>query len=550
VARDEQEAGASAESLREQLEERRDERLEERRDERLEDRRDEQLREQRALLDGLPFATAVRDRDGRFLYANAAAAAGYGVTHQAMIGKTEQELLPAGNDAQAVLDLDRQVIDAGRSATVPGQRFVTPEGRRMVLHVTREPVRFCGVQAVLVTALDVTDTVSAVAERRHLERRLAETQRLDGLGLMAVGVAHDFNNLLVGVLANADMGLRDAAEGTRLRTALERIKAAAGRLAGLTRQLLTYSGRGPVEFQSTDLAALTRELLDLLASSLPATIQVELAVADELPRFDCDEAQLSQVVINLVINAAEAMADRPGTIRIGLGREVLDSARTASLTVRSVRGATDFLCLDVSDDGAGMDEATRNRMFDPFFSTKGAMGRGLGLAAVLGVVRAHQGALQVDSTPRVGTRVRAWFPLTQPRPRRGQPAVPNQAALEQRQVLVVDDEPSVREVTCALLEAHGFKAHPAADGQAALDATGGHGPFAAVVLDMTMPGLSVSDTHRGLREALGVDVPILLTSGYTEPDLIATLCALPGTAFLEKPFDIQALVARLNSLLG
>jgi CheY-like chemotaxis protein len=252
-----------------------------------------------------------------------------------------------------------------------------------------------------------------------------------------------------------------------------------------------------------------------------------------------------------VINAAEAIGDAPCAIRIALGCERLDSARTASLTVRSVRGATDFLCLDVSDDGPGMDEATRNRMFDPFFSTKESLSRGLGLAAVIGIVRAHQGALQADSAPGRGTRVRAWFPLVQSRPRRGKAiARAETAGVQPRCVLVVDDEASVREVTCALLEAHGFEARGAADGQTALDAAREQGPFAAVGLDMTMPGLSVTETHHGLRATLGERVPILLTSGYTEPDVLAALCAFEGTEFLEKPFDIESLVKQLDALIG
>lgn len=509
-----------------------------------------QAEELRALLDALPLATAVRDREGRFLYVNAAAAAGYGVAHQMMVGRTDRELLPPGNDAFDVLAADREVIDSGRSLTLPGARFRTFEGREMVLHMTRDAVDFRGARAVLVTAMDVTDASVARNERGQLERRLAEAQRMDGLGLLAGGIAHDFNNLLVGVLGNADLALLEVAPDTNAHKLLGRIQIAAQRLADLAQQMLTYSGRRPTRLQAVDLSAVIHEMLELIASSVPAHIRVESAVAEQLPDVAGDAAQLGQVVVNLVMNAAEAIGSAPGTIRVAASREFLDSARSASLTVRSIRGAADYVCLEVLDDGPGMDEATRARIFDPFFSTKGAHGRGLGLASVIGIVRAHHGALQVDSSPGEGTRMRIWLPLAQELVR----ALPHKAAslgvapARTGRVLIVDDESVVRETAATILQAQGLTVLVASDAATAITVAESAGSIDVVVLDLSIPGSSAEETHRTLRRQLP-DAGILLISGYSEPTVLSKLCEDPRTRFLQKPFSAQALASHVRTLL-
>ena len=511
-----------------------------------------QADELRALLDALPLATAVKDREGRFLYVNAAASAGYGRRPEAMIGVTERELLPPGNDPESTIAADREVIDSERSLTLPGHHFRTSEGRMMVLHVTREPVRFQGAPAVLVTAMDVTSTSQARAERRQLERRLAETQRVEGLGLMAGGIAHDFNNLLVGVLGNADLALLEVGFGSRVHKYLRSIRTAAGRLADLAHQMLTYSGRSPTKLQSVDLGAVTREMVELIGSSIPAEIQVVLAIPEQLPAVAGDPAQLGQVVVNLVMNAAEAIGGKSGTIRIAARREFFDSDRNASLTLRAIRGASDHLCFEVADDGPGMDEATRARIFDPFFSTKLKHGRGLGLASVIGIVRAHQGALQVDSAPGEGTRMRIWLPLAQelaraqPIPNTTKP--PSTISPTGRRVLIVDDDAMVRETAAAILEAEGYTVLAASDGATAIEATKNAGAIDVVLLDLTIPGCSAADTHRRLREVLP-DAGILLISGYSEPGMLRKLLDEPKTRFLQKPFSAGGLAQNVQSLL-
>jgi PAS domain S-box-containing protein len=508
----------------------------------------EQLTELQACLDVLPLATVVKDRQGRFLYVNAAAAAGYGRSCAAMIGGNERDLLPPGNHIDQILAHDREVFESGRSLSVPGQRFRTRDGRNMVLHVTRELVRFAGEPAVLETAMDVTLHATAARDLRQLERRLAATQRLEGLGLMAGGIAHDFNNLLVGVLANAEMAMRELSADTRTATFVKRVTEAAERLAGLTRQLLAYSGRGPVEIEVIDLPSLARESLELVASTISPTIQVETVLPEGSLTVHGDRAQLTQVIMNLLINAAESFGDRAGKVTLTVRLEFLDTDRNASLAVRAIHGPGDYLCLEVRDNGPGMDEATRNRIFDPFFSTKGGPSRGLGLASVIGIVRAHQGALQVDSEVGQGTSMRIWLPLARDKARAKRRQLPTSTAnVGRRRVLIVDDERVVRETTTMVLQTHGFAVQSAANGDHAIELAKGGG-WDLVILDMSMPGRSVHDTHQALRSLLP-GAPILLTSGYCEPATLNALLEQPATDFIQKPFSISELTERIQSLL-
>jgi CheY-like chemotaxis protein len=291
-------------------------------------------------------------------------------------------------------------------------------------------------------------------------------------------------------------------------------------------------------------------MLDLIGSSIPPTIQLEVALPGQLQPVAGDPAQLGQVIVNLVMNAAEAIGERPGTISITARREFLDSDRSASLSLRSVRGASDYLCFEVMDDGPGMDEETRARIFDPFFSTKGKRGRGLGLASVIGIVRAHQGALQVDSAPGEGARMRVWFPLAQElaRVKPSVAAPPITVRTAGKRVLVVDDEPVVRETAAAVLEAQGYTVLASSDGDAAIEVAKNAGGIDVVLLDMTMPGYSAVDVHRGLRSALP-DAGILLISGYTEPSVLTKLLEEPRTRFLQKPFSADELCIQIQRLL-
>jgi two-component system cell cycle sensor histidine kinase/response regulator CckA len=267
--------------------------------------------------------------------------------------------------------------------------------------------------------LDITDRVIAEDDARELERRLLHAQKLESLGLLAGGVAHDFNNLLTGIMAQASLARRHLASVPgSFRDALDQIEALSKRAAGLTRQLLAYSGKGRFVIEPTDVGAVVRELDAMLGLALPKATTLRLELTSDTTQIMADRAQLEQVMVNLITNAAESMPDSGGTVTVRTSLEQCDRARLSAGYGGATLAPGRYVALEVIDTGSGMNEATVGKIFDPFFTTKGA-GRGLGMSAVLGIVRAHRGTIRVTSTPGAGTWFGLWFPVTERGQRRG-----------------------------------------------------------------------------------------------------------------------------------
>ncbi len=402
-------------------------------------------------------------------------------------------------------------------------------------------------RAIADQVAQVLSRILFLAARQRLEERLRHVQKLESLGVLAGGIAHDFNNLLVGILGNADLALLSLPPEARARQPIEGILRAGRRAADLCRQMLAYAGRGPMERRLVDLGQLVQEMIELLRASAGRNVSLELTFGEALPPVEGDPTQLRQVVLNLVTNAAEALEGRPGTVRVtveAVGADDLPAglrpgaggARTGETLVR----------LRVADDGRGMDEEVRQRMFDPFFSTK-RPGRGIGMAAVAGILRGHGAVIDVDSAPGRGTTVTAWFPATT-----GEvPDLPRApAAGEERWrgegvALVVDDEEPVREVGSRMLADLGYEVVAAGDGVEALAALEHHGGRVRVVLlDLTMPRMDGRECLARIRRR-HPDLPVILTSGWEEGDPGDT----PGpTVFLHKPWRRGDLVAALREV--
>jgi len=506
----------------------------------------------RAILYQIPLAILFKDRDGRYLYVNPAGATGYGIPAHELVGRYERDVMPAGNPIEEYLAQDREVIDTGRPAVLPEYTFRAFDGKVQTLYISKFPVDFAGQKAVMITVFDLSRVREIMAERSKLERKVLETQRLESLGVMAGGIAHDFNNLLVGVMANADLALAKTATGSDAVRYLDRVKAAAQRLAALSRQMLAYSGRGRFESELIDLATVTDELLQLLEASISKSVNVQMALGAGLPLVHVDPAQIRQVIMNLITNAAEAIGARTGTVHVSAVSGRFDPAAYPKLTLGAELVAGEYVCLTVQDDGEGMSKRTLKHLFDPFFTTK-ASGRGLGLAAVLGIVRAHQGALEVLSKEGEGTTFRVWLPVA-PRTQRDaqtRPLTTIEAPDRQvgKRVLVVDDERVVREAASAVLEAYGFSVETADSGDHAISAMERTSNIDAVVLDMTMPGRNISDTYAGIR-GVRAGIPIVLTSGFTEQEVIDDLLTHDATAFMQKPFSAKELVDKLCALMA
>ncbi len=368
-------------------------------------------------------------------------------------------------------------------------------------------------------------------EQRQADRALEHAQRLESLGVLAGGIAHDFNNLLMGVLGNAELALPKTEPDSTVRGCLTRIRGAALRASELTHQMLSYAGKGNVAVERVHLGDLVTELGDLLAAAVSKRATVEYRLAPGLPPLLADASQLRQVVMNLLTNASDALAEGIGTITVETGR------------------AREGLFLRVTDTGVGMDDGTRARIFDPFFTTK-STGRGLGLAAVRGIVRSHGGEIRVESAPGRGSSFTVLLPAdaggpgedrTNPLPE-ASPAPPGAT------VLVVDDEEAVRNAARAILEESGYRVVEAVDGPAGVGALARTGPVAAVLLDLTMPGWTGAETLRRLKEARP-GVPVIASSGFPEAEVAAEFPPGEVVGFLAKPYRAEVLLGAVRRAL-
>jgi PAS domain S-box-containing protein len=403
---------------------------------------------------------------------------------------------------------------------------------------------------LMLAVTDITARKAAEEQRWQLEQQMQQTQKLESLGVLAGGIAHDFNNLLTIILGNASLALDELPSMFPARDSLWAIEKTALRAAELCRQMLAYSGQGRFVIETLRLNELVSEMTSLFKASLSKKVLLNLNLADALPSLRGDSSQIRQVVMNLMINAGEALDDRSGVVTVSTG---VMECRPDDLTgaYREERLAAGvYIWLEVSDTGCGMDPETQRRIFEPFFTTK-FTGRGLGLSAVLGIVRGHQGALQVTSALGRGTTFKVLFPAA--------PPVGPQSALStgaplgawqgRGMVLLVDDEDSVRTLGARMLERIGFQALVASDSQEALELyQARRGEIVLVLLDVTMPDMDGEETLRQLRR-LDEQVRVVMTSSYTEAEMAPRFTGQRRCGFLQKPYTLEALTQCLREAL-
>ena len=384
-----------------------------------------------------------------------------------------------------------------------------------------------------------------IDDRKRAEEKIVrQAAKLESLGVLAGGIAHDFNNLLVGIMGSASL-LEDHVAGNA--AALEfvtNLQLSSERAAKLTKQMLAYSGRGRFFVEPLDLSEQVRQIVALIEASIPKNVDVRLTLAERLPTIEADASQIQQIVMNLAINAAEAIGPEGGRVAVSTSIESVNEGTVADFGVGATLMPGPYVKLTVADNGSGMDAETQSKIFDPLFTTK-FTGRGLGLAAVAGIVRGHRGAIKVESAPGKGACFQVWFPAA-PLPSAA-PAPPLEFPGAGK-VLVVDDEEIVRRIARTALERAGYTVLLAADGREAVEVFRREaGEIRLVSLDMTMPGRSGEETFRQLRE-IRRDVPVLVSSGYTEVEVLERFGdSIDG--YLHKPYGITDLARAVHAAL-
>lgn len=394
--------------------------------------------------------------------------------------------------------------------------------------------------------LDVTDRRVASEERLMLETKMQQAQKLESLGVLTGGLAHDFNNILVGMLGNADLASKEVEEGSDVAGYLSSISLAARRAADLVRQMLAYSGKGRFHIETVDLRTVIKEMTHLLETAISKKILLRFQFADEAPILRADATQIRQIVMNLITNASDAIGTRNGLVTVRTGVRHCDLEFLGKARVQEAFHEGDYAYLEVTDTGSGMDAAAQDLIFDPFYSTKFA-GRGLGLAAVQGIVRGHDGALFLKSSRGGGTTFTLYFPLKSGEVTSGTSEDGSPIA-SRRAVLVVDDEETVRSVAKKMLERLGLEVVLANDGSEALEVFRSNPQrFDLVLLDLTMPNMGGEECLTELRK-LRPEMPTILSSGYTEPKSLTGL-GEGHTRFLQKPYDTDQLTAEVRAML-
>ena len=463
-----------------------------------------------------------------------------------------------GSDASAALGLSPQqgipslVADLLKGVAHSRERQVTRADGRVrdtwAQYIPDFTPDRSSVRGFVVLVTDITDQKRAAYERQQLERKLQEAQKLESLGVLAGGIAHDFNNILTGVLGNASLASSDLPSSSPVQDYLEAIKKGSRQAAELCKQMLAYSGRGRFVVQNLSLNTLVEETTHLLQISISKKAVLRFDLYPTLPPVAADATQIRQVIMNLVINASEAIGDKSGVISITTGLTRVDRDYLSGTLVAPEIPDGTYVSLEVSDNGSGMSPETKAKIFDPFFTTKFA-GRGLGLAAVLGIVRGHKGTIKIYSELGRGTTFKVLLPSASGVVHIEPPLAPSRQWKGQGLILVVDDEESVRSTAAMMLKKFGFDVALATNGREAVDLFSVNpGRYTLVLMDLTMPHMDGRQAFAEMRRLKG-DARIVLMSGFTEQEAISQFTGKGLVDFLQKPFEPESLARVLQGSL-
>jgi two-component system, cell cycle sensor histidine kinase and response regulator CckA len=490
----------------------------------------------RALFNAAPIPMALtQESDGRFLMVNLAARNYFGASEQDEPSNHSTLDFYAHPEARDLFiqELSRK----GSLRDYDLDLLVNGIARRFLVSATR--TKYLGKPAILAGYTDITD-------RLRTEEALRSAQKLESLGVLAGGIAHDFNNLLTAMLGNLNLAQLQSSPVSPIQPYLENMEKTVLRAAELTKQMLAYSGKGRFVVRTLDLNHAVEELTHLLSVSISKQVSLRYHLKPGLRPLEADAAQLQQVIMNLVTNASDAIGDHEGTISISTGEQRLDQPTILHAFADQTLEPGDYLTLEVSDSGCGMEPEVLDRIFDPFFTTK-ATGRGLGLSAMLGILRGHRAGIKIYSEVGRGSTFKLLFPASgETHSPSEEPAPVARPRVSRGVALVVDDEPEIRTATLSMFEMLGFdQVLTAGDGQEALDVFQTHADRVSLVLmDLTMPRMNGKDAFRAMRE-IKPEVRVILTSGYNEQEAVQEFLGRGLAGFIQKPYrfkDLQKLV--------
>ncbi|NPV00599.1 MAG: response regulator [Brevinematales bacterium] len=527
---------------------------------------DFQIRVMGALLENLPVGVMMIDAEtGKTLIENAEAVRLFGremlpdikedtVNRRGIAYKSSTGELYPPEEMPVILGLK------GISGHIDDMIIKHPDGSSILIEVFGSPIynNEGKVIASLSIFFDTTERKNAENERINLERQILHAQKLESLGILAGGIAHDFNNLLTAVLGNASLALMDLPSLSPARYNIEEIEKASMRAADLAKQMLAYSGKGRFIIQDIYINDLLNEMSHLVSVSVPKNIELLYHLSGKIPLIQGDATQIRQIILNLITNAADAIGETHGSISVSSGSIRADSALLNYDNPAHRPGLDpdltekEYVYFEVADTGVGMDQATIDKIFDPFFSTK-FTGRGLGLAAILGIVRGHQGAIKINSKPGVGTNFRVLFPAklsVNPEKPLIKAQTPPSDISDAGTILIVDDEFFVRNTASNILSRYGFTALLADNGEAGVELfIKDRDSIRLILLDMTMPKMDGVATLREIRK-ISPDIPVILISGFSEQEAAVKFEGMYLAGFLQKPFSQSDLILKIKDVLA
>ncbi|MFV2081205.1 MAG: PAS domain S-box protein, partial [bacterium] len=499
----------------------------------------------RAVVEGTNDLVTIVDTEGKFTFVNHTAGRIFGMPAQECVGLSAFDFISTEDKERTRKWYERCVNNGIETAEVEN-RQVNPQTGEIYHMLWRSNFHYDETGK----CVHVRSIARDITERKKIQAQLQHAQKLESLGILAGGIAHDFNNMLMGILGNAGLTLMKMSPDSPAVNHVQQIESTAKQAADLTNQMLAYSGKGKFVVQTLDLSELINEMLHLLKTIVSKNVILKFNLPENTPPIEADASQLGQIVLNLITNASDAVGAKSGVVTVTVGAMECDEEYLAGSYLDEEFPSGRYSFIEVSDTGNGMDDELMDRMFDPFFTTK-ETGRGLGLAAILGIVRGHKGAIRVYSEPGRGSTFKVLFPISRSgvAPRQSPEQVSSITGWKgDGTVLVVDDDETVRTVSGMILEEYGFKILSAADGKEGLEVyMQQKDDIVLVLLDMTMPRMGGEEAFREMRR-VNPDVKVILTSGYNEQDATSAFFGKGLAGFIQKPYRPDELISKVKEV--